>query len=97
MSGTTTASTGPPPEGVREHPDRIQRIFTWRVPGLADGKRFAINGFLGYAPDRVAGREGGGTPTWLFALAGVAAAALLLAALVGVGARRTRRRAPVAP
>jgi len=90
-------TAGEPPEGVREHPDRIQRIFTWRVPGLADGKRFAINGFLGYAPDRVAGKEGGGTPNWLFALAGVAAAALLLAALVGVGARRTRRRAPVAP
>jgi hypothetical protein len=86
-----------PPEGVREHPDRIQRIFTWRVPGLANGKRFAINGFLGYAPDRVAGKDDGGAPTWLFVIAGLGAAAVLLAALVGVGARRTRRRAPVAP
>jgi hypothetical protein len=86
-----------PPEGVREHPDRIQRIFTWRVPGSANGKRFAITGFLGYAPDRVAGKDDGGIPTWLVLLTALAAAALLAAALVGVGARRTRRRAPVAP
>jgi len=86
-----------PPEGVQEHPDRIQRIFTWRVPGSANGKHFAITGFLGYAPDRVAGKDDGGIPTWLVLLTALAAAALLAAALVGVGARRTRRRAPVAP
>jgi hypothetical protein len=83
-----------PPAGVREHPDRIQRIFTWRVPGRADGARFAINGFLGYAPDRSAEKDDGGRTTWLV-LAGLGAAALL--AVVGVGARRARRRAPVAP
>jgi hypothetical protein len=83
-----------PPIGVRDHPDRIQRIFTWRVPGRADGVRFAITGFLGYAPDRVTKTNGGGSTTWLL-IVGVGAAALL--ALVGVGARRARRRAPVAP
>ena len=87
-----------PPKGVREDPDRIQRIFNWRVPGLADGKRFAITGFLGYAPDRVPSNDDGGAPTWLLVTAGlIAAAAVLLAAVTGVGARRARRRAPVAP
>jgi hypothetical protein len=82
-----------PPPGVRAHPDRIQRIFTWRVPGRADGARFAITGFLGYAPapgTKTAG--GGGTSAWSIAavvLGGIAAALLL-----GVGARRARRRAP---
>jgi len=85
-----------PPKGVQEHPDRIQRVFNWRVPGRADGRRFAITGFLGYAPDRAAGQEDGGVPTWL-AVASFGAAVLLLAAVVGVGARRARRRAPVAP
>ena len=84
-----------PPAGVQEHPDRIQRIFNWRVPGLADGKRFAISGFLGYAPDRRAQGDDGGA-TWLLGGGAVAAATLLAA--VGVGARRLgRRRAPVAP
>jgi hypothetical protein len=84
-----------PPQGVRKHPDRIQRIFKWRVPGRADGKPFAITGFLGYAPDRAArGDDDGGAVVWLLA-GGGAAAALLVAA--GVGARRLRRRAPVTP
>jgi hypothetical protein len=86
-----------PPEGVREHPDQIQRIFTWRVPGLADGKRFAITGFLGYAPERVAAKDDGGASTWLLVVAGLGAAAFVVAAAVVVGARRARRRAPVAP
>ena len=84
-----------PPSGVRDHPDRIQRIFTWRVPGRADGAPFAITGFLGYAPDRSATKQDdSGSTSWLL-IAGLGAAALL--ALVGVGARRARRRAPVAP
>jgi hypothetical protein len=84
-----------PPEGVREHPDQIQRIFRWRVPGLANGKPFAITGFLGYAPDRRPEQDEG-TPGWLVIVGGAAGAGLLLAAL-GAGARRARRRAPVAP
>ena len=86
-----------PPEGVQAHPDRIQRIFSWRVPGLAGGKRFAIRGFLGYAPDRAPASDEG-TPGWVLALAGLGGAAALATVLaVGVGARRARRRAPVAP
>lgn len=83
-----------PPEGVQAHPDRIQRIFKWRVPGRADGKRFAITGFLGYAPDRIPSQDDGTSWAWL-ALGAIAAAAVLVAA--GVGARRARRRAPVTP
>lgn len=83
-----------PPRGVQEHPDRIQRIFTWRIPGRADGRRFAISGFLGYAPERAAQEDDGGNTAWLL-VAGLGAAALL--AVIGVGARRARRRAPVAP
>jgi hypothetical protein len=81
-----------PPKGVQEHPDRIQRIFNWRVPGLANGKRFAITGFLGYAPDPAGKAKDSGTSAWLVAaaIAGVLAAG----ALVGAGARRVRRRAP---
>lgn len=84
-----------PPPGVQAHPDRIQRIFTWRVPGRADGARFAITGYLGYAPDRSAKKKDhGGSTVWLL-VAGLGASVVL--ALVGVGARRARRRAPVAP
>jgi hypothetical protein len=82
-----------PPAGVREHPDRIQRIFTWRVPGRADGARFAITGFLGYAPDPSKSPEDGGTSGWLLG-AGIAGGVIAAAALVGAGARRARRRAP---
>lgn len=82
-----------PPPGVRKHPDRIQRIFTWRVPGRADGARFAITGFLGYAPDRSKQANDGGPSGWLLG-AGIAGGVLVAAALVGAGARRARRRAP---
>jgi len=83
-----------PPPGVQEHPDQIQRIFRWRIPGRADGKRFAITGFLGYAPDRRAQQDDGWSTTWLL-VAGLGA--VVLVAVIGVGARRARRRAPVAP
>jgi len=83
-----------PPRGVQEHPDQIQRIFRWRIPGRADGTRFAVTGFLGYAPARRAEQDEGSGATWPL-LAGLGAAALLVA--IGVGARRARRRAPVTP
>jgi hypothetical protein len=82
-----------PPPGVQEHPDRIQRIFKWRIPGRANGAPFAITGFLGYAPDRLQKQGDDSSSLWLV-VGGLAAAALLVA--VGVGARRARRRAPVA-
>jgi hypothetical protein len=81
-----------PPQGVQEHPDRIQRIFSWRVPGRANGARFAITGFLGYAPDPAGKKKDTGTRGWL--IGGIAGGLLAAAVLVGAGARRTRRRAP---
>ena len=71
---------------------RIQRIFTWRVPGRVDGKPFAITGLLGYAPPQ---ESESSSREWLEA-AGLGAAGALLAGLlmVGVGARRRKRRAP---
>jgi hypothetical protein len=80
-----------PPKVVRDEPDEIHRIFSWRVPGHADGKPFAISGFLGYAPVAHA-EEGGGTSAWL--VAGVIGGSLLAAAALWAGARRSRRRAP---
>ena len=79
-----------PPPGVKEHPDLIQRVFAWRVPGRADGRRFTITGILGYAPALSGG--GGGRELELPALGGWAA----LVALTGIGlwvARRRERRA----
>jgi len=78
-----------PPPGVKEHPDRIQRIFAWRVPGRADGKRFAITGILGYAP--ALNQEGGGRD-WLLPAAGAwAALVALVSAGLWVAHRRARR------
>jgi hypothetical protein len=76
------------PPAVKKAPDQIHLIFRWRVPGRADGTRFAIQGLLGYRPPPRA-QDGGGTRRWLLAAAG-AGGALVLA----VGARRLRRRAP---
>ncbi len=78
-----------PPEGVREEPDKAHLVFNWRVPARADGKAFAIEGFLGYVPGSNvdAGRD------WLLALLGGGGIALA-AVVVGAGARRRARRAP---
>jgi hypothetical protein len=78
-----------PPPGVKAHPDRIQRIFAWRVPGRADGRRFAITGILGYAP---ALKQGGGGREWtLPALAGWGSLAVLVSGGLWVAHRRERR------
>jgi len=81
-----------PPEAVNRHPERTHLIFHWRVPGRADGKRFAITGFLGYVP------QGGRTKRegdWVVPVAAAAIGSTALVALAaGTGARRRRRRAP---
>ena len=83
-----------PPPGVQKHPERIQRVLTWRVPGRADGARFAINGFLGYAPNPATlKKQDGGASKGLVA-AGIAGGVLVVSALAVAGARRARRRAP---
>jgi hypothetical protein len=68
-------------------PDEEKLLKNWRIPGEAEGRRFAIVGFLGYAPPQE--ESGGAASRWLIA-AVVAGGALLLAA-VGAGARLLRR------
>ena len=78
-----------PPQAVRDEPDQTHLIFNWRVPGRANGKAFAIEGFLGYVPPKNvdAGHD------WMLALLGGGGIALA-AFVVGAGARRRVRRAP---
>ena len=66
-------------------------MFNWRVPGRADGRPFAINGILGYAPPLGGTADGRDWTTSAFV-----GAAVLLAVLAGLGlwvARRRSRRA----
>jgi len=84
-----------PPPAVQESPDETHLIFNWRIPARADGRPFRIKGFLGYSP-LPATRDGGGASTWLIVTAAVGCA-LLLAAAVGAGVRRAKRRTPEAP
>ena len=79
------------PPAVKAAPNDRQLIFRWRIPASADAKRFAISGFLGYAP--VPGTQSSsGTSPWL--LAGVIGATALALLALGAGARHTRRQAP---
>lgn len=61
-----------PPPVVAAAPLQSHRIFDWGVPGTADGKRFAINGFLGYSPpaaDPVPTQPSDGDPSWTLPVA----------------------------
>jgi hypothetical protein len=79
------------PPVIKAAPNERHLVFRWRVPARAGAKRFAISGYLGYAPvPKAAG--GGGTSPWV--IAGVVGLTALALVGVGVGARRTRRRAP---
>jgi len=84
-----------PPPVVAAAPRRPHRIFDWTVPGTADGKRFAVVGFLGYAPvvqpPPAQAEPGGGDPAWVVPAA-IAGGALALAALV-LDVMRRRKRA----
>jgi hypothetical protein len=80
-----------PPEIVQEEPDTQHLIFRWNIPATADGEPFAIKGYLGWGPP--AHSDDGGTAWWPIALA-VGGALAAAALVVGVGARRMRRRAP---
>jgi hypothetical protein len=77
------------PSAVADDPRHTHLIRTWRVPGRAAGKPFAITGFLGYVPPP--GTRAKKERNWPLLLA--AAGGLTLAGL-GMGARRTKRRAP---
>lgn len=75
-----------PPPGVQRQPKKIQRVFTWRVPGRSDDKPFAITGILGYAPSATAA----GGRNWLLP---VVVGGVSVLALMGLWAthRRVRR------
>jgi hypothetical protein len=80
-----------PPPAVERAPDEVHKLFDWRIPARADGRRFVISGFLGWVPAPV--EEGGdGTSPWL--LAGAIGAGVLALGALGLGARRARRRTP---
>jgi hypothetical protein len=79
------------PAVMQEHPDETHLIFRWRVPATADGKRFAISGFLGYRPPPHQPAESG-TRWWVYAAA--IGGALLVLVVAGAGVRRLRRRTP---
>jgi hypothetical protein len=74
------------PAVVRDAPKETHLIFRWKVPATADGKRFAIKGFLGYAPTAAELEDGGGRNWW--AIGALAAAGALALVGVGAGARR---------
>ena len=78
-----------PPPAVQRAPQETHMIRNWRVPARADGKRFAITGFLGYVPPP---SRSDGTRWWPFAL-GIGAV-VVAAAAAGLGVRRARRRTP---
>jgi hypothetical protein len=78
------------PLGVRRHPNEVQRIFNWRVPGRVEGRSFAITGLLGYTPPPAsAGRN------WAMwgAAAGGGLGAVLAAGVLGVRARGRKPQA----
>jgi len=79
------------PPVVEAAPNDRHLVFRWRIPASADAKRFAISGFLGYAPVPGAKTSSGTSPWLLAGVVGVTALALLA---LGAGARRARRRAP---
>jgi len=83
-----------PPAAVQKAPDEVHLIFRWAVPALADGKPFAVSGFLGYVPPPVESGDGGGTSGWLLAAAIGAALLAAIAIAIGTGARRARHRTP---
>jgi hypothetical protein len=71
---------GPPPE-------RSGLVREWRVPGVANGRPFAIKGFVGYrAP--AAPADAGGLPAW----APVAAAGVGVLAVAALALAHRRRR-----
>jgi hypothetical protein len=64
-------------------PEREGLVRYWRIPGMADGERFEIVGFLGYRPPRGESEQadGSGLPSWAIALMAAGGALLVVAAL----------------
>jgi hypothetical protein len=81
------------PRGVQQHPDRVQRVFAWSVPGRVAGRPFRITGLLGYAPQRASSQ---GRDLVFGVVAGASLLVLAAAVLFGVRARG-RSRGPSDP
>jgi hypothetical protein len=79
------------PAVVRRAPREPHLVFRWALRATADGKPFLIKGFLGWAPTPEP--KGDGTSTWVYAAIGGAGIAALAALVLGLRARRARRRA----
>lgn len=80
-----------PPPVVTTAPDTSHLIFRWAIPATADGKRFLIKGFLGWAPPPE--KPGESSRWWIVAAAAGASAIVATALALGSRARRARRRA----
>ena len=63
-------------------PEREGLIRNWRIPGTADGRPFAIVGFLGYRPP-ASGSNDDGVPMWAI-VTGAAASVLIVAAALAL-------------
>jgi hypothetical protein len=81
-----------PPPVVESDPTTPHLIFRWRIPATVEGKPFAINGFLGWAPTPSTQDDG---VHWLLPALGAAAAVVVAATALALGprARRARRQA----
>jgi hypothetical protein len=83
-----------PPASVRDNPDAPQKIGDWRVRGTADGRPFAIVGFLGWVPgDAAATADDDELPAWVVP----AAVAAGVVAMLGLALPLVRRRNEAPP
>jgi len=76
-----------PPPAVAAAPDRPHKLFGWRIPGRADGRRFVITGFLGYAPPPAVSHGRSWWPTTVSSALAVLLAVVLLRRRRGSAAR----------
>lgn len=86
---------GQTPRVIQAEPRQQHKVFDWRVPARADGKPFAITGFLGYAPPLLVTSDDSNTGRMvMWAAAGGTAVVTAAAAFLLL---RRRRAHPVAP
>jgi hypothetical protein len=74
-----------PPPVVRQAPEVPHLVFRWAIPASADGRRFLIRGFLGWAPPP---KEKRGTNWWAVAAAAGGGTVALATLALGLRARR---------
>ena len=72
---------------VKADPGTDQHVFDWSVPVRLGGERVEIVGTLDYFPP-----QGGGAGWWVYAVSGLAGAAILVAAAISLRSGRIARR-----